>query len=431
MSILPRFLHQVLPRLATLAVAGGTVLALAAPAWSAPAKGLPALLAIARHHNPDLEAARLRYESAQSRAGYAGALEPPRLNLSMMQFWGLQGPSAAITQMVPLGQKRRLEADMAGREAEAARAEYEAKWLSVASEVKQAYYELVYLEKAMAIHHATRDQVKNLQRVANARYAVGSATQQDSLRAQVELSKLYDSEFDIAQRMQSAESRLNSLLNRPAETPVELPRDFPQEAPRPAAPQAQAQAEANSPMLRAAEASLAVQEARSTLAAEERQIPDLEVGLEAGQTMPDGMNPAMNYFGGMVEISLPWLTPGRNQGRVAEADRSTAAARASLDAQRTSLRHRVRDLAYQLERTDQRLQLYRKGLFSQVNQSLKAALVAYQVNKSDFGTVIDAQVAVFDTQIAFAEAQYDYFRLMAQLEAELNLPDPESKSREK
>lgn len=422
--------QQAFPRLTALAVAGCTVLALAAPGWAAPTSSLPGLLAIARHHNPDVEAARLRYEAARSRAGYAGALEPPRLNLSVMQFWGVQGPSAAVTQMLPLGQKRQLESAMAGREADMARAEYEARWLAIASEVKQAYYELVFLEKAMAIHHATRDQVKNLQRVANARYAVGSAPQQDSLQAQVEFTKLFDSELDIVQRTESARSRLNTLLNRPPDTPIELPKDFPREPARPSMSRALVQAEANSPMLRAAEASLAAQEARTALVTEERSVPDLEVGLEVGRTMPDSMRMSMNYFGGMVGLSLPWLTPGRNQGRVAEAEQATVAARASLEAQKTALRNRVRDLSYQLERTEQRLQLFRKGRFSQVNQSLRAALAAYQVNKSDFGTVIDAQVAVFDTQMAFAEAQYEYFRVLAQLEAELNLPDPESKSRE-
>lgn len=419
---LPRFF-----RLAALALASGTLLA--APAWSLPAtgRGLPELLAIARHHNPELAAARLRYEAARTRTGYSGALEPPRLNLSLMQLWGFEGPSAAVTQMIPLGQKRRLEQAMASREAEMARAEVEAKWLSVASEVKQAYYELVYLEKALAIHHATREQVKILQRVANARYSVGTAPQQDALRAQVELSKLYDSEFDITQRSQSARHRLNSLLNRSLDSAIELPPDFSKEPAPPDAARALAQAEANSPMLKGAEATLAAQESRADLAAEERNAPDLEVGLQVGRTMPEGMT----YLGGMVELTLPWLTPDRNAGRLAEAQQSARAARASVEAARTDLRYRVRDLLNQLQRTDQRLELYRKGLFLQVNQTQRAALAAYQVNKADFGAVIDAQMAVFDTQMAFAMAQSEYFKELAMLEAELNLPDPESKSQEK
>lgn len=426
-----RRLLRAFPRLTALVVAGGILSAFAAPSWTLPASDLSALLAIARHHNPELEAARLRYEAARSRAGYAGSLEPPRLNLSLMQLGGIEGPSAALTQMIPLGQKRQLEAAMADREVDMARAEYEAKWLMVASELKQAYYELLYLDKALAIHHAAREQVQNLLRVANARYAVGSAPQQDSLRAQVELSRLHDSEFDLTQRMQSASQRLNTFLDRPLETPVALPQDFPQEPPLPVALRVLDQADAHNPMLRAAGASLAAQEARAALASEERTAPDLEVGLQVGRTMPDSMNASMAYLGGMVELTLPWLTPGRNQGRVAEAQQLSAAARASLEAQRASLRYRVRDLLNQLARSAQRLQLYRKGLFSQVNQSLQAALAAYQVNKSDFATAIDSQMAVFDTQMAFAMAQADYFKQLAMLEAELNLPDPQPTSREK
>lgn len=421
-----RFAH---PRLVAWLAACLMSLTPALPALSAPASGqsLPGLLAIARHHNPELEAARMRYQAALSRAGFAGSLVPPRLNLSLMQLWGFGGPSAAVSQMIPLGQRRRLETAMASREADQAKAEVEAKWLSIASDVKQAYYELIYLEKALAIHHATREQVKNLQRVANARYAVGAAAQQDSLRAQVELSKLYDSEFDITQRMQSGRHRLNSLLNRPLDAAIELPKDFPKEPPTPATPRALAQAERSNPMLQAAEAALAAQEARQALASEERSAPDLEVGLQVGRTMPDGMS----YFGGMVGMTLPWLTPNRNQGGVAAAEHSTAAAQANVAAQRTSMNYRVRDLSNQLHRTDHRLELYRKGLFSQVNQSLRAALVSYQVNKSDFSTVIDAQMAVFNTQIEFARAQGEYFRLLALLEAELNLPDPDSEPRKK
>lgn len=408
-------------------------LTLTLPALSAPAAdaGLPGLLAIAQRANPDLEAARLRYQASRSKEGVAGALEPPRLNLTLMNVWGFEGPSAAVSQMLPLGQKRELETRMASREAAMAEAEIATRWLAIASDVKQAYYELVYLEKALAIHHATREQVKNLQRVANARYAVGSAAQQDSLRAQVELSKLYDSEFDITQRSQSARHRLNSLLNRPMDTAIELPRDFPKEPAVPATSRMLAAAEAHNPMIKAAESALAAQEARQALASEERSAPDLEVGLQVGQTMPTGTMAGATYLGGMLEVTLPWLTPGRNQGRVDEATYAAAAAKANVAAQRTTLGYRVRDLANQLHRTNHRLELYRKGLFSQVNQSLRAALVAYQVNKSDFSTVIDAQMAVFDTQMGHALAQSEYFRLMAMLESELNLPDPASTPREK
>ncbi|HEY9854416.1 MAG TPA: TolC family protein [Stenomitos sp.] len=407
-------------------------MAFAAPAGAAPASSLPSLLTTARTRNPELQAARLRYEAAQARAGYAGTLQPPKLNLSLMQLWGLEGPSAAVSQMIPLGQKRSLESTMASRDAEMARGEYEAKWLTIASDVKQAYYDLIYQEKALAIHHATREQVKNLQKVANARYAVGAGPQQDSLRAQVELSKLYDSEFEISQRIQSTRNKLNTLLNRGLDEPIPLPADFPKEPRPPVASELLAQAERNHPMILAAQASVAAAEARAAMAAEERQVPDLEVGLQVGKTMPEGMASAGNtYLGGMVGVTLPWLTPARNEGRILEAQQSVAAAQASYESQLSNLRYRVRDLRNQLHRTTHRLELYRTGFFLQANQSLKGALAAYQVNKADFSTVIEAQMAVFDTQMGYAMAQSEYFKLLAMLESELNLADPESKSREK
>lgn len=399
-------------------------LTLALPAFSAPAteQSLKGLLAIARRANPELEASRLRYQAARSRTGFAGTLEPPQLNLSLMDFWGLGGPTAAVTQMIPLGQKRPLENAMAVREAEMAKAEYEAKWLMVASEVKQAYYELLYLEKALAINEATREQVKTLQKVANARYAVGAAAQQDSLRSQVELSRLYDRAFDLAQQAQSMRNRLNTLLNRPVNDALELPQDFPAEPEAPTASTALAQAEARNPMLQAARAAVAAQQSRQALANEETNAPDMEVGIEAGRTMPGDMA----YLGGMVQVTLPWLTPGRNQARIAEAEQSAASAQAAFEAQRASLRYRVQDRLNQIRRSDQRLELYRKGLFSQTGQSMRAALAAYQVSKADFSTVIEAQMAVFDTQMAYAMAQAEYFKLLAMLEADLNLQDPMS-----
>ena len=397
------------------------------PAWAEPAKaatpasapmGLDALLERADAENPDIRAARLRVEASRAKAGNAGALEAPRLTASLMDIGTLGGPSVAVTQMFPGGSKRALEAESARHDADAAEAEVLQKRLEVARDLRQAYFEHVYLKRAQAIYQQTLSQVRNLRKIADAKYAVGSGLQQDPIRAQREVSSLLDEGLKLDAEVSSSRAWINTLANRPVTAPVEVPKDLPALPPLPKTEELLSRADAHSPTLQAAQARMKAQAAMAERSRQDKGTPDFEVGVEAGRSMPGDMA----YLGGMVGINLPWLSQGRYEGAIRESEASLAAAEAEYQAERNRLHGEIHRILAELQRQERQLRLYQQGLMPQAKQALQAALAAYQVNKVDFDTVLENQTAIYRVQTDEARAKADTHQTLAKLEALVGTP---------
>lgn len=414
--------------LLALSVGSGLVMGAAwapvAPAWAAPSAselapmGLAALLERAEAENPDLQAARLRWEAARSTSGYAGALDAPRLQGAIMDLGTLGGPSLMLSQTFPGGSKRALMAETADREAAVAEAELAQLRLGVARDLQQAYYEHAYLARARDIYQQTLAQVRNLRKIADSRYAVGAGSQQEPLRAQRELSKLLDQGLKLDADMASTRAWINTLANRPANAAISVPKELPALPRVPAASDLLAAADAQSPALKIAQARVEAESARLSLARQDKGVPDFEVGLEAGRSMPGDMA----YIGGMVGINLPWLSQGRYDAKLKEAETSLAAAQAAYRAEQNRLRGEVHRVLAELARQERQIQLYQQGLLPQAKQALQAALAAYQVSKVDFDTVLESQTAIYQVQTDEVRARADYHQTLAKLEAVIGAP---------
>lgn len=412
-----------------LAIAAGLMLGcvlLARAAWSQPREGAASLTQLIRQaddHNPEILAARLQWQARQARVRYAGSLEAPRANAAVMNPLGFMGPSLSVTQAFPGGGRLGLMGEAASHEAEQGQAEYERTRLKVEGELTAAYDEFAASVQALRIHHAVYDQLRHLRAIATARYAVGRGLLQDSLRAQVELSRLLNRELEIEQTIVTDRAQVNSLANRPLEAPIALPNVQP--PPGPVADEADLmrQAEAKSPILAGLKAQVAASEVARTIAGREQRTPDYELGIQAGRSMPGDVP----YLGGMVGITLPWLAPGRYQARVTEAEQGLLATQARYQSARNDLRFQVLALRQQLDRIDHQLQVYREGIVPQSIQALNAALAAYQVGKADFSNVIDDQKAVYDAQMEQATLLGEYGAARAKLEAAVAAPIAEPK----
>lgn len=393
---------------------GGTLMGSGHAGWAAePALGLSALLEQADQQNPDLQAAQLRWEAQRARAGYAGSLDAPRIAAGIMNLASLSGPSLTVSQMFPGGEKRALATEAAVREAEMAEAELAQLRLGVARDLRRAYYEHLFQTRSLAIYRQTLDRLRNLRQIADAKYAVGSGMQQDPIRAQREVSMLLERGLMLEQEREMSRTRINTLASRPLDAPVELPPDFPTLVS--IAPEAALleRAKERSPALRAMRARIEAQGAELRMARQERAVPDYEVGVQTGLSMPGDMP----YLGGMVGINLPWLSPGRFEGRIKQSEATLSLAQTAYQAELNRLRGEIRELRLQLTRQEGQIRLYRQGLLPQATQSLQASLAAYQVNKTDFDAVLESQTSLFQVQTDFARAMADYHQASASLEA--------------
>src|SRR5439155_19449836 len=131
-----------------------------------------------------------------------------------------------ITQELPAPGKLRLRGEIASKEAEAAYVEYRSARLRIISRLKVAYHQLHHAYAATEIMRTNQKLLGNFIKVAEARYSVGRAAQQDVFRAQAQYAIMETQIVRMDQDKPIQQSIINSILNRPRETPVAVPAEM-------------------------------------------------------------------------------------------------------------------------------------------------------------------------------------------------------------
>ena len=135
--------------------------------------------------------------------GYMGNLTPFTLQTDDPS----SGRTISISQDLPFPGKRSLRGKVASSEADAEWWAFEQTRRNVVAEVKEAYFDLYYLTKAIGVVTKTKVLLEQFTKIAEVRFSVGKGIQQDVLKAQVEFSKLIEQQTMLEQRKHVAEAR--------------------------------------------------------------------------------------------------------------------------------------------------------------------------------------------------------------------------------
>lgn len=384
----------------------------------APCRAAPDLARTIEERNPEIRAFDARLSALESRVGPAGTWRDPRLTAEAMDLASGGGPRLGVTQMIPLLGQPGLMARMATLEVEMTRAEREERLRMLVAEARQAEFEEAYVRRVERILERSRDLTARMSRVAEAKYAVGKGMQPDVLRAHVARTKLWEPSIGLVSRRSSARATLEAIA------PGYLPADQPDLAPSALAPPAlpdlqdlTRRAEASSPMLRMRRLAVSHAELGEQLARRER-LPDLELGVAVGRTMPGDMP----YLSGMASVELPVWFARKQERRLEEAERRLEAESQRLEAARRDLHARLATRHAEARAAGETLALYRGGLQKQAELAFKAALAAYQVDQGDFLMVLESQMALYEIEMAEAMALTERLKMIAMLEALVGAP---------
>lgn len=404
---------------------------------------LDSLIEISLPNSPAIRAARARVEVAQARIGPSGLRPDPMLMVGV-QNMPVSDPGFAgemtmkmvgVGQTIPYPGKLPLSTRAAEYELNAARAELDDARLGVTARVEGVYYDLVYLDRALEITDRNQRLLLDFASVAEARYGVGTGAQNDLLRLRIEATRLSEEAVMIVEQRRAALAQLNAALDRPSEAPVTdpaIPRSVVRAAvtdststirfasaalgarvadsPLPPLETLQALAEQRNPMLRREEARIAAQAARVELA-RRAHLPDFDVSVAYGQR--NGLSDMVT-----ATVSIPIaLQKGRKQDQaVAEARGELLALEWERHEQRNALRADVARLHSELERSRAQLALYVKAILPQGRAVLTTATAGYQVGRTDFLSLLDAQATLFVYETTYFRVLSEFARTLAELE---------------
>lgn len=372
--------------------------------------------------NPEILAARKGVDAAQARIDQARSLDDPELDF---ESWAipLNQPTnlnQANTHMVNLRQrfpfpgKLRLRGEVASQEVAMAAARYRAKEREVIAAVKKSYSDLFMADRNIEITQEQLDLLQRILKTAEVRYTVGKVTQQDVIKAQVEQSDLINRLIVAEQERQSAEAKLNTLLNRPTDAPIGRTTEL--EPPPTVLEQEdlyRLTTESN-PDLREAASGVKRAELSHELAIRNQKYPDFMLGLGYWYI------PQANFqhtYSGMLTLTIPFFwTKAKHDKEVEEASGQIARGEASYRAVKNLVFLEVRDNLLKSSAARKSVTLYRTGLLPQAELSLKAAEAAYQTGRLEFTGLLEAERALRDVRLGHYRALVALEQSLADLE---------------
>jgi len=257
-----------------------------------------------------------------------------------------------------------------------------------------------------------------LTKIAEAQYRVGSVSQQDVLRAQVEVSNLDSELIRLRQQLESAQARLAQVLHISPDTPLRAVKDLPKEQIPRDLEQIYRQAVAARPELQAQLAAIQ-RDRRNVELARLAYFPDAAFGVEwMGMTTRGAIAPSANgepNVGVGMMVNVP-LYRKRLDAGVREAEARTVASARQYDSMRDQTVQEVKDLFVQATSQYELIKLFHDDIIPKADQTLRASQIAYEVGKTDFLQLIDNWRELLRFQIMFQRLESQLQQTLATLE---------------
>ena len=385
-----------------------------------PALQLDDVVKEALEKNPEAQSALHTIKALERRIPQAHALPDPMVGVgwagNLTPFSTMSGDASSyrgitVSQQFPTGGKLKLQGGMAKKDVEAAQTDYETIRRRITADVKAAYYDYFYYDKAIQSTNQNKELLEKLSKIAEAQYRVGKAMQQDVLRSQVEISMLVEKLTELEQQKATAQARINAYLQRSPETP--LP---PATAAEPreihyTLDELYGLALNNDTAADRAQKMIERSQIAVTLA--QRQYrPDVGVSYMYQQRTAQ---PDMN--GATISVNIPIFYRSKQRQAVAEATEDVLSAQKMRENRLNEVRFELKQQYLAAKAADRLVSLYSTGIVPQSSLALESSMASYQVGKVDFLSLLANFTTVLNYETDYYRQLADYLTAIARIES--------------
>ena len=361
---------------------------------------------VALELEPGQDAMLARAQALESESVAAGQLPDPTVRIGMANFPLESGgfSTESMTQLqlgfrqsFPPGEIREAGTRRFQSLALEMRESADGRGRDVLAAVRQAWLETYYWQQTHAIVDQSRPFFADLVTVTRDMYSVGRKNQQDLLRAELELSRIDDRLIDINNNHARAIASLSEWLGSAAYRPVAEKLPGWQQVPVLESLHGNL---LDHPMVRAADARIAVGQANVDLA-EESYKPGWAMDLGYGHrdgTLSNG-NPRSDFISLTVTMDLPMFQKNRQDRKLAAALSERRAVKASKKELLRRLNSRLDAEYAQWGELSRRISLYEERILKQAGENAQASLVAYQSDAADFADVMRAYIDDLNSKV--------------------------------
>src|SRR6266702_83492 len=307
--------------------------------------------------------------------------------------------SITATQQLLYPGKLKLRGEIATKEADAARRR-------VTADVKAAYYDYWFYDRAIQTTQKNRELLEKLSQISESRYRVGKGIQQDILRSQVEFSLLMQRLTALVQQRRTSQARLNTLLAHDPDAPLPPAANLQQSALTLTLAEMYQLARENDTGLQR-EKQMVERNQLAVNLAQKEYYPDLSVAYMYQQ------RPMMPDMHGMTfTINIPVFYKSKQREEIRQATEERLSAESSRDNRQNELNFELKQQYLAAKASDELLRLFSEGVVPQSSLALESSMSAYQVGTVDFLSVIGNFSTVLNYEI-------DYYRELANYQSSL------------
>jgi cobalt-zinc-cadmium efflux system outer membrane protein len=388
----------------------GLILSAARVFASAEVMTLQQAVTLAQMRNPQVHAARYRWEAAQHQIIQNYTPADPQFSFTDFDSWrGFLYDSGShnitVMQSFQFPGKGILQGRNAHRTAEIARLTYEAALRDTKAQAETAYYQI---QLDLALNDLIAQNVVNLESVLNVSkiaYIANTATQGDFINAKFALEAEREALRQQEVTILNDKTALNILLARRPDEPLEVDRQFDLTSFETTLDQVIQRAVNSRQEILEAALTEKNQDTALTLARLE-YAPDYQVGFGFDHWLIASFAPQPNHtedWNFLVSFNVPIFYWAKNED-IAAAGRNLDAAREDLESIRLQTEGNITALYRQILRSRETALLYRNTLIPLARQAFEVMLVAYQGGKVDFTTLISTFHQWHDARSVYLQA---------------------------
>ena len=395
------------------------------PAQTAPAQ-LDSLVNRALRVSPKIKMLKAKLSAAENMVPQVSNLPDPMLSLGLMNLptnsfsfsqEPMTGKIVGLSQMIPFPGKLSTMGKAAEKNTEIVNEELKDAENEIVKNVTNTYYELAFTRKTISIVKESRKLLKSIADVVRTRYSVSSASQQNLLKVELEITNVNDKLEELHGKESMELSMLNSLLLFPADSPIGIRENLDVKYFSLTQGMLDSLAKANRPFLKGidiAEQKAALQKSL----AEYDYYPNFNLSLQYTQRdqIAKTNTDLHDLVSIMVGVTLPLNYGGKVSAKIQEKEAMEDMYDQQYSASMQMLDANFGTAIAKLNTIKSRIKLIEEGLLPQAEQTLKAAMAGYQVGKIDFINVIDSENKLYQIETNLYKLKTDYLKEIASLE---------------
>ena len=389
-------------------------------------ESLKSLIDLAVEVSPKIKMLEMKRVAASNRIEQNSNLPDPMLtlgfaNLPVNSFSFTQEPMTGkivgLSQALPFPGKLSEQAEVNRKDVDIVEQEILDAKNEIRKNLIKNYNELLYFRKAIEIANSNKVLLDNISEVVRTKYSVSSASQQNVLKIELEITNLAEKIEDLHSKENSQLAVLNATLLRPSDSSIKTSNIQEIEYQQFTVDALVDSAIMHRPFLEGIKEARQKEYLKNSLAGYE-YYPNFNLAMlySFRDKIESTNTPLNNLLSVVVGISIPLNYGGKVSSKVEETKAMQSLYDEQYQMSLQVLRSSFGSSIAKLNSLQQRIKLISEGSLIQANENLKSTLTSYQVGQVDFLNVIDAQNSLLKIENDLYRLKTDYLNEIAELE---------------